>query len=464
MSTDGPRGRARRSRTWRRSVLATVGVLAVATVGLGLAGAVRGPRLDGATVAADTALQRAGQRLLLQADQSIDPVTAEDVRVDPATPVEVADDGRTITVRFAETLRALTEYRVTAEVRGSSTGIAGTIEYAFTTPDLDVAVLRRDLEGPDEITARGVSGGDPRVLLRADRIQEFALTRDGVAAVLLADEGPNGRLVLAGSGDDAPQDVPLPGEGRVQQLRVSDTTGHLGFTFTEDGDDVAVSRLLISDPLDPSGVARPVRGLDGEPLSVLDWLFVPGTPYLVAQAFDESLLLVDTTDLDAAPSPLGQHAEVRGLLPGTLRLVVADPLSGGTIDLATGETAPLELPDDGLPPEVYRGRLVTLAEDRYAEVVSAPTGGAGFVLDYEVLLVDADGATVVYDPAPGAAVRDICLSPNGQYLAVEVQDPAGELDGYPNVPGRTATTTYFVDLETGAANRGITGFAASWCG
>ena len=465
-SAETPRAAGRRQRSWRRSVLATVGILAVAVAGLGVAGAFRAPHLDDASVAAATALQRPDQRLVLQADQAIDPVDADDVRIEPEVPIEVNSDGRAITVRFTGMLRALTDYTVSVDVRGASTGVAGSWQYRFTTPDLDVAVLVRDPEGADEVLGRAVSGADAEVLFRADRIQEFALTPDGVAAVVLGETGADGRVVIAPTGETTLQEVALPGEGRIQQLHASATTGRIGFTFTtadpRDPDAVS-SRLLLFDPVDPSGIARPVTGLDGQPLSVIDWMFVPGTPYLVAHAFDESVLLVDTTDLDAVPSPLGEHAELRGFLPGTLRLVVADPLSGGLVDLRDGGTTTFDPPDDGLDDGVYRGTLLALAEDRYVEVVSRPSGDTGFVLDYEVLLVGPDGATTIYDPPAGVPIRAVCLSPNAQYLAVELQDPAGEPDGYPNVPGRTASTTYFVDLATGSANRGISGFATSWC-
>jgi hypothetical protein len=466
------RGAGRRARGWRRSVLATLGILAIAVTGLGIAGAFRAPHLDDASVAAATALQRPDQRLVLQADQAIEPVEAGDVRIAPDTPIDVSSDGRAITVRFTGMLRALTEYTVSVDVRGSSTGVAGAWEYAFTTPDLDVSVLVRDLEGPDQVVRRAVSGADSAVLFRADRIQEFALTPDGVAAIVLdeAASGPAaaaGRLVLAPAGETITQEVALPGEGRIQQLHASETTGRIGFTFsstdTRDPDAVS-SRLLLFDPLDPSGIVRPVAGLDGEPVSVIDWMFVPGTPYLVAHTFGEAVLLVDTSDPEAVPAPLGEHAELRGFLPGSLTLVVADPLSGGLLDLRDGGTTEFTPPDDGLEEGVYRGALLALTEDSYVEVVSRPSGDSGFVLDYEVLLVDAEGATTIYDPPSGVPIRAICLSPNAQYVAVELQDAAGEPDGYPNVPGRTASTTYFVDLETGAANRGITGFATSWCG
>jgi hypothetical protein len=472
MSIESPRAAAaarriqRQARGFRRSVLATVGILGVVAAGLAVAGAFRGPHLDDAGVAAETALERAGQRLVLQADQAIDPVDASHVHIEPTVPIEVSSEERSITIRFTGMLRALTEYRVTAAVTGSATGVSGTLEHAFTTPDLDIAVLVRDLEAADEVRARSVSGAETTTLFAADRIQEFARLRDGVAAIVLDDEGANGRLVIAPEGEQLTQEVTLPGPGRLHQLRASDTTDRLGVLFTaadSGGPDAPLAQLLLLDRLDPSGVVRPVTGLDGRPLSVISWRFVPGTPYLVVQAFDQSMLLVDTTTLDAAPVPLGDHAELRGFLPGTLRLVVADPQSGSTIDLESGQTTPLVLPDDRLDESSYPGKIVVLADDRYVEVASRPAAGEGFVLDYEVLHVSADAVEVIFDPDAGVPIRDICLSPNGQYLAVELQDPEGEPDGYPNVSGRTLSTTYFVDLETGQANRAVAGFASSWC-
>jgi hypothetical protein len=456
----------RLTRRFRRSVVATVGILGLVSAGLAIAGAFRGPHLDDASVAAATALERSGQRLVLQADQAIAPVDATDVQIVPEVPIEVSSDERAITIRFAGMLRALTEYTVSVAVTGSSTGVGGSLQYAFSTPDLDVAVLVRDLEGPDEVRARAVSGDTTATLFASDRIQEFALLRDGVAAVVLDEEGANGRLVIAPEGEQLTQEVGLPGLGRLHQLQASDATDRLGviFTSTDTADaDAQTPRLLLFDRLDPSGIARPVTGLDGEPISVLDWGFVPGTPYLVVQAFDQSMLLIDTTTTDADPVPLGQHAEMRGFLPGTLRLVVADPLSGSTIDLASGETTPLVLPDDQLDETAYPGKIVALADDSYLEVASRPARGGGFVLDYEILQVGPDGIQVIFDPDAGIPIRDICLSPNAQYVAVEVQDPDGEPDGYPNVSGRTLSTTYFVDLETGEANRAVAGFASSWC-
>jgi hypothetical protein len=464
MSTERSPERAyrRRAARFRRAVVATLAVLTVSATGLTIAGAFRGPHLNDAAVAAGTALERAGQRLVLHADQAIATVGPDDITITPAVPVEASSDGRAITIRFTGMLRARTEYRVEANVVGASTGVRGVLTYAFTTPDLEIAVLARDLEGPDQVRQGTVSGGHDVRLVATDRIQEFALTRDGIGAIVLDGSGADGRLSFALAGDEQLQEFPLPGPGRLRDLHGSTTTGLLGVIFTADDDEDAGSQLLLVDPFGTDGVARPVTGLDGEPVSVLDWRFVPGTAYLVAQTFDQSLLLVDTASPDIPPTPLGEHAELRGFLPGSLTLVVADPLSGSTIDLQSGETTQLALPDDRLSADDYPGAIALLDDDRYAEIVSRPD--ADFVLDYRVLLVGTGGVETLYDPEPGVAVTRICLSPNGQYLAVEVQDPDGESDGYPSLTGRTGTTVRILDVDTGETAGSIAGFAASWCG
>ncbi|MEO5533545.1 MAG: hypothetical protein ABIR17_00235 [Pseudolysinimonas sp.] len=441
-----------------------IGTLVVATSGLAVAGSFQGPRLSSVTVAAASAIQLPGQRLVLQANQAIESVKPADVRVNPEVAVTVQSTGATITVKFDTTLRGATDYRVDVAVTGASTGIRSALVYQFTTPDLSVSVLLRDAQRGDRVLQRAVTSTDSVTLIGSPRIQEFALTQDGVAAVVLND-ADDGRVVLAHTGQDLQQDVPTPGNGQIRDLRASPTTGLLGFVFSSDDltDPAAIeSQLYLYDPSDPNGLLRPVTGLDGKPVSVIDWRFVPNTGYLVAQAYDESLLLVDAAG-SAAPTALGQHAELRGFVPGTTDLVVADPTAASLIDLTSGTTSTLSLPPDRLGPTSYPGKLVAMSPDSYLEVVSNPTG-VGDQQEYSVLRVDGSGATELYrSPTDGAVIRDICLSPNGQYVSVELQDPGGTFDGYPNVPSFTSITTYFVDVVSGDVSGGIAGFATSWC-
>lgn len=452
MSTDG-RSARRRSREFRRVVVATLGVLALATTGLGVAGALRGPQLDDAAVAAADAIQRTDQRLVLRADQNLEPVDGDDVRIDPAVPVEVTSDGATITLRFTGMLRALTEYRVTVDVTGAGSGVDARLEYRFATPDLEFALLAGSESGSDEVRRVAATTGETATIYRADGIAEFAELSYGLALALENENGVPSRVVIAPEGESLVQEVTLPGEGRVSELHAASRTDLLGFVFTSTDQtraDARLAQLLLLDPVAGSPIPAPVTGLDGEPLSVLDWTFVPGTPYLVVQAFDQSILLVDTTS-DAPPVPLGEHAELRGFVPGTVTLVVADPLSGSIVDLSDGATTVLDLPDDGRAESDYRGDLVVLDQVSYLEAVSRPTGDTGFLLDYEVLAVTREGTTVVADPEPGVFVRGLCLSPNAQFVAIQL------------VRGIEEASVAIVDLATGD-ERVLAGTAPSWCG
>lgn len=431
---------------------ATLGALALVATGLGVASAFRGPQLEEGAVAAADTVRSADQRLVLRADQLLDPVTADDVAIEPAAPIDVSSEGAEITVRFTGMLDAATEYRVAVDVTAAATGVASRLEYRFATPDLALAFLATGPAGSTEVRRASIPAGGDDQVFAADGIVEFAELSYGVVALLADDRGIPTRVVIAPEGESAVQEIALPDVGRVTDLHAASRSDLVGFVFTsldQRSEDALLSQLLLFDPLDPSGLPRPVTGLDGQPVSVLDWTFVPGTPYLVAQTFEQVLLLVDTTT-DAPPVPLGEHAELRGFVPGTVELVVADPLSGSTIDLADGTTTTLELPSDGRPESDYRGALVLLDTGSYLEVVSRPSGESGFVLDFEVLAVSGDGVRVIADPEPGTFVRGLCLSPNAQYVAVQF------------VRGNTDFSLAIIDLASGETVT-LAGTAPSWC-
>ncbi len=81
-----------------------------------------------------------------------------------------------------------------------------------------------------------------------------------------------------------------------------------------------------------------------------------------------------------------------------------------------------------------------------------------------VVLVDPSGVRTIYEPAsPDTSVRNVCISPNGKHLAIELLPPEREPDNYPNVPGYTGISTVFIDVETGSSSGGTNGFLPSWC-
>ncbi len=453
-------------RRFRRSWTALVLSLAVAAAALGTASALQGPRVSSASLNAAAAVERAGQRLVIRADQPLTAVDAADVEVSPEAAVEVSTDGAQLTLRFTGLLRYATEYRVSVAVHGAATGIAGRLEHSFATPDIDVDTLVRHGEGtdaPDRVVRQPLAGsGAGTTLLEAPRIQEYARAGSLVAAVVLDAEGHPG-IELASTDDGLTTTVSTPPARTIRRLGANASGDLLGFIVDGEGAG-ATSTLYLLDLTDGSWVPRAVDGPDGSPLAAMDWLMVPGTGSLVVQAQDEQLYLVDALHPETAPAPLGRHTELRGFLPGTLRLVVADPDRGAIVDLAQGTTTTLTLPvaepERGLYPDA-----VTLTSDAsYAALYVDPMGASDAGVRSVLYAVNAAGTRELFRP-PNATSRigAVCLSPNGQYLAVELVPGGSTADGYPIRIGWRDTTTFFVDAHTGAVRRSVAGMLADWC-
>ena len=205
-----------------------------------------------------------------------------------------------------------------------------------------------------------------------------------------------------------------------------------------------------------------MTGFAQKPLAVMDWMFVPGTTSVVVQDEDLQLYLIDGLE-GGDPTPLGGHAEMRGFIPGTLKLVVADPESGSVIDLSAGTTTTLNLPVPEGVPDYYPGKLELLSADSFVLLNStyAPGAPSASVL----VLTDPDGSRELFrTTSAGSRVRNFCLSPNGEFLAVEVISGEGVPDDYPADSGFSATSIYFVRVDDGTSNRGVNGFLPNWCG
>lgn len=449
-------------RRFRRTWLAVVAVLAVAAGGLGAASVAQGPKLSSATVNPAAAVERAGARLVLEADQPLHDVTAADVAVEPAAPLELTLEGARLTVRFTGLLRYASAYRVEIPVTSAATGARGTLRYAFTTPDVSTYSLERDPGGTDRVMRHSLAGGTPdAVVAEAPRIQQYA-PLDGTAFALITrdEEGLPG-LAIAADGTVAPV---ATGPARdIRELHVASSGDLLGYVLDADGS-TGTGTLSLLDLTDSSWTPIEVRGPGGTSLAVLDWRFVPGTTSVVVQAADLQLYLVDPV-AGTEPTPLGQHTELRGFLPGTLQLVVADPESGGIVDLADGTTTALALPAADAPAALYPAAFVLTSRDSYLQLYVDPMGYTDVGARAILYAVDASGTRELYRPAtPTSRIGAVCLSPNGQYLAIEEIPGDAASDEYPGAPGWSGTTIYYLDATTGATTRGVTGMAPDWCG
>lgn len=469
---DVPRHERSRGRRFRRVNAIVLTGLAVAAVGLGAANATQGPRLSSAEINTRAVVARAEQRLVLTANQPLADVEPSQVRVSPSTRIDdVSVDGPTLTIRFADILDYDTDYAVSvADVSGAFTTAVGTLRHGFSTPSVDVFTLLRDTadaggqDSPDRIFRNSPTGAQSAEVFQAPRIQEYVVSDTVLVAATRTEDGGSS-LVLTSLTDGGSATVPTPVGGPLHDLRLSEQL--LGFRLGEEVDPVTsahVAPLFLLDLTDPSGVPIEATGLDGAPLSVRDFVFVPGSMALVVQAADDQLYLLDPIS-GTPPTPLGQHAELRGFVPGTTDLVVADPQSGSVIDLADGSVAPLDLPAADADPATTAGKLVVLGEDRYVQQFDRVDYAlARTTIGSELLLVDPSGTERIFRPTTETSrIRDFCVSPNGQLLAIEVVPLDGVTDGYDLLPAYSDMTTYFVDLSTGTTTRSVSGFLPSWC-
>jgi len=449
------RGTRRRARRWRRQVLVVLGVAAVLAGGLGVASANQGPRLDSVRFGT-------GDRLALTADQAVAAITPDQVRVEPAAAFDVVTAGADISIRFTEPLRYGSGYEVQVrDVTALYTGTRADLDARFTTPQPDVAVLRRDAAGDDAIVSASLldgtpAAGDDGVLYRAPRIQTFARLDAGLAVVTLGDDGVPALAVIGPDG--VPQPIALPpGTTGLRDLDVEPGRGLVGAIVS--GPDLA-DQLVVADLADGTGVAEPV-GDD----PTIDWRFVPRTTSLVRQATDTSLLLVDVLAPDTV-TPLGQHLEMRDFVAGGTTLIAADIDRVTAIDLgaASSETIALAAPD--LPGDEPTLPTVVIVDDSggYIAVAVRIDYVQSAIVDAQVVEVTDGSTRVLYtSPSPEGRITGVCVSPNGEYVAVQTVSGEGVDDGYPAQPLSTASTVVFVSRVDGRIARSTAGVLPDWC-
>lgn len=450
-----------------RLVLRFILIFAVVAAGLGFANAQQGPKLSSSEVNEQALIARGGQRALLHANQPLATLDPADVTVSPLVDTTVAVDANTVAVQFESPLRYNTTYSIRVDARGSATGTAGRLEFSFTTPDVSVDSLIRQT-GPDELDQimrhSLAAQSKSTAVVEAPRIQEYAKLGDRHVVVTLDDAG-SPSLFITEPSDGSLFPVDTGAAPTIRQLRASSSGDLFGYVldsgFGAEGEPTA--RLYLYS-LRGSGVPREVLGLDGKPLAVWEWAFVPGTASIVVQDFDQQLFLIETVT-ETMPRPLGRHAELRGFLPGTAKLVVADSLSESIIDLVKGESTEASLPSAGLPDDAYPANQVLLSESSFVQLYTErmEDGAAGDLASVLVLATPERTTELYRTAAPGSQIGAFCVSPNGEFLAVEVISAGAEPDQYPVVLGFSDTTINFVSLDGGGVRRGVSGFMPDWC-
>ena len=478
-ASTAPASDARSDRTARRRFRqlfpVTIAVLVLLVAGVAAANINQGPRLASAEINLDASVARGNPRLLLTANEPLAEVAAGQVTVSPATEVSTTVTGRDLTVQFVGILRYNTRYTVTVtDVASTTQDATASLEYEFTTPDVEIYALQRDsrvdedgAKRPDTVRRTTLQGrGDGDIVFGAPRIQQYVALEDHLAAITLAEDDTAALVVVSFAGGENVQ-VPVPGPGVIENLVASPSKYLIAYTFTSasGAEGRQYDRTpFVYDLTEHSGLPAEVTGVDGLPKTVMDLAFVPDSTSLVVQDTGQTLFLIDVRG-DAVLTPLGEHDEMHGFVPGTRALVVADPDQGSTIDLADGAVTTLDLAPSPLDESAYPGKLVLLTEQgRYARLFLVETGDINQLASL-ITVTDADDSTVAFTPASESSrVRDFCVSPNGQYLAVETIPASGVGDDYPTLPAFSGMTTTLVDLDRGTSSRSVSGFLPAWCG
>ncbi|UOQ58189.1 hypothetical protein MUN78_04910 [Leucobacter allii] len=489
----GERGRSR----GRRSVVraAAVALLALLALGLAAANLAQGPRLRTAEVHPGLVVSRTDQRLVLRLNQPLEALAPGDVDVSPDAPFVLSTEGSDVTIRFTGMLATDTRYTVEALVRSAALGTTRTVGTAFTTADPPVTTLvggERILEHRlgDPAATRTVL--DAATLPGAPAIREFAASGDRLAVV--TDALPTGgavepsgrtapgselRLVTVPARDGeahgmsdpdaagatapgaAPR-LPLIALDRLEQLRADPRGGLIGVVGSGTGTDgVARDRTLFLIDAAPGVDAPAVTALadaDGTPLVVDDWRFVPGTGAVVVRDGSGRILLSESfpearvTDLGLAGP--GRAPELGALLPGGTALAVLDAAGGDAriLELSGARTGDVRLPlpetSALVPSGAPAGGALHLDAGTVVDVVAASDGSE------RIELRTAAGSRTLYAPAAkDTRIGRICLSPNGERLAVERLPAQG---------GEASTSFLAIDGEA-AAPRSVIGGAPSWC-
>jgi hypothetical protein len=459
-STD--RRLARGERRFRRSLLAVVVVLAVLCAGFGVIAALQGPRLSSTQVDELAVVERSGQQLRMFANQAVAQIDDSQVTVEPQAPFSVLVEGDVIAVTFGAALRYATTYTVTVDgVTSPYVANRSSLTTSFTTGSPDLWVLDRG--SPDDVIVRSTLAGDRQVVFTGHGIQSFAVLKDALAVAAFG-PGLVSTLTIASLDGLYQEELRIPPESGLRGLAIDPGRTVLGFQVTSlagagqgaasSGPEFGPDTLFTVD-LEAGRSVLPVTGLDGAPLRVLRWEFVPGGGILALDV--EGMLTF--VGADGVAAPLGRFGELGALSADGTEVVVSEAGDAIVLTLADGARQPLELETpDGRTPLLGSARL--LAD---GSVVALAVRAASSVVTSSLLVVDGSDTREAFS-ITGGLIVNFTVSPNGQLaaLAVVPDVSASQSDGYGAEAMSTSVVTVVVDLANGEEVTRMDGFALQW--
>jgi hypothetical protein len=462
MSTDGRR-RSRPAK--RRGFWPGFAVVALALVGVSLAGAAassfQGPRVTATETDPAAAVEASGSRVILTTNQMLHKVEPSQVTVTPATPFTVDTSGRSVGVRFTLPLHDRTAYTVRIkDVEGYGGGPASTLSTDFRTPSMDVYLLQRSAKG-DSILRTGLDGKAAHVVFRNAHIEDFRATSSHLVASV-ADSAGNARLIVTDLDGTHARELPMPGDGTILDLQSADRGELIGYTYSDGqlGNGTGRESVLYTASLkDAAAKTKPTPvPVGGTEHRIADWRFVPDTDRILLLTYDGRLILGGAT---GKGTDLGTATTIDGIARGSSKAVIERPDGMFTIDLTNGKQSPLA---EAKTTTGTVGVVTPLPSAGTARPYST-IDASGVVRATSVTIVGDDGTATPVFEAPGTdAVVQTCASPSGRYLAVIVSPDVADnpFDTY-GLPMPRNVVTHLIDLGAKTQVAALRGFAISWC-
>ncbi|MDJ0337071.1 hypothetical protein [Cryobacterium sp. PH31-O1] len=475
-------------RPFRRALWTIVAVLLAASCALVAANLLSGPRLTAVDVDTTAVVSSANARLVLATNRQLDEVAPEQISIEPATTFQVTTSANSVVISFPRPLAYNTDYAVVVrDITGSAVDRESTINAEFSTNEPALYYLSRAApsagtadRGADRILRTTTGSSDTDVAFATPNIQQFIRIGGELAVVTVTSDQDSGELTNAlyrVDTDGTAETLNLPGVGLVHDLQAAPGQSLLGFRFDSAADAPGPHYDNVLFVLDlRTNAATAVPDVEGDPLSVTTWGFMAGRADIVAQQYDSTLMLINPLDQSGGnplenepefdpPVPLGQFANLTAFAPDGVRVAVSDRDGQHVLDLSQGTESSL-VPQSVPGTTRYTAELGFLAGEAggYVQRVAEFDPATGAVRQYLSLVQDGEARTV-YSPASGLeTIVGFELSPNDQFLAVQiVPNRNTELsDGYPVNTQATDATTLFVNVATGEIRRSVLGFDATW--
>lgn len=447
--------------SFRTLAITLITLLSVVIVGVGAWSMLQGPQLRDVQSDEQSLHQRAGAFVALRSDRAIEPIDLDQVRITPDAPFALEDDGLSIRLTFDQPLLANTEYLV--EVTGvtpAGLGQEGSWSTTFTTGGFDFVFLRE--VGDTREVHRAVPGAPGTdVLYRAPGIVSVTPVASVLAVVREVSDETWLELVDPSTGV-AERIVVPPGLEIVDLANASwGTTLVTIANVTERPGGSVFGALVLIDVL---GDRTPVvvEGISGDPLSVRSVAVSPQSGEILV--WQKNQELVRFNPLTSVVLPVGTAGELWGFDALGSQALYVDGLGTLSQNLSTGELT-----------RVPRGEFEGISL-RHQKFALAPSGlrlhraqlpGLGEGDPYSIVTrEDSEGIHTLVTGSldtPGS-IGNIALSPNGQFLLVEVNPESSPL-GYQGLTAEqiaAGTVIRVVDLGKNTVVGEFPGFGFVW--